>query len=266
MSPAVRRALPMTFVVYVVEALLAAGLGAWVDARFGSLARAAPAQLAVERARRLAQLAENAAPLWDLLTFALPLYALLLLALRPLLTMAWCSSLANTESIAHAVGNARRLYGRSAMINVWLGAVAIIPATGLAATTALGPFAALSLESGSRTAICAGSLATLWALHLLHDLAQAHCRSQLAKPSMLLAARQLLRPRLWASATAWHAAATVISGVFAYLAFASSKGPGLTWAALPLLQVAAFSRLILRSGWLAACLEHAAKAPPNPGR
>ena len=253
-----RRALPMTFVIYGIEALL--GLYAVLP---GALELAPALALALGddglvEALGLETLLDLAGVARVSLR-ALGLAGLAVLVLGPWLQMSWLSALAQRGSVQSAFAAGARLTPRAWLVSLWvllLAALCVAPVLG----AAYGVHRWLAAPVAARThdIVLAGVLALLLPIlciaHVLHDVARARALHLRATRSALGGLRLALRPRMCSrAALAWG------FGIGA-LALATWAGPHLSGSrtasltTLSLLQSALLARLFARSWWLACAV------------
>lgn len=257
---AARRALPMTFTVYVIE---------------GALATFALLPGSVELARELAWLGREPsaqAVLFERVDTLLALARASLLAslvsavtlvlLAPWLHMSWLAALDASGELSAGVfaalrAGARKL-PRAWLVSLWVGLLALAPCAPLL----LGAYA-LHVRYEAATVARQHDLAVLSALglllpvlffvHVVHDLARARALTKRALPSVLDALRSACSPRLLGVALLLAVLGPALSFAGLSLAHFVSHTLTLTLGSLAI-QLAALGRLAVRSVWLAYTL------------
>lgn len=249
------RALPMTFVVYVVEACLA--LMAVGPLAIELTEDARPSfRSSLGRVVWL-ETVDALAPAFRAQRTGAILSALLLLLLAPWLQMAWLQALAGPISVARALREAAALYGRAwsvSIVTLLLTAVVASPFV----VTLLVVDDWVSNSSDARLHDLALLTAALplvpiaWTALLLHDLARARSLAATAWSSVMGSLRAALSVRAQLPAIALIGLATGARAAGFWLG-QRSEDPSSINAQL---QLACFVALWLRSAWL-ACALHA---------
>jgi hypothetical protein len=249
------RALPITFTLYVIEALIALTLTVPVASELTRDARALGARpifraAALERALELL-------PLLRVQGRTLALSALVLALLAPLLSMAWLSALGARVEVGRAFGTGARLYLRACLCSL---SVALLLALAL---TPWGLFAYLVdtfIDVGTHARLhdllLAGCLCTalpvLWLFHVAHDLAYAFALRHGALTAARLGLSLALSLRAELSALAIFVLSLLLGALpLGFGVGVSSLGE---LASMAFLQCSAFAGLFLRSVWLAYAL------------
>jgi hypothetical protein len=246
------RALPVTFLVFVLEALLSV-FASWPSG--------------VELAAALQQLSLDPSALRELAILgrsfgrghALAVLSVLLLA--PWLQMSWLTMLSEPQSPLRALARGARKVPRACLLTLALG---------LAFALCAAPFAGLGWavmgwlggepDARRHDLALACALAPLLPLgfyfHVAHDLARAAALEQSSARSLWRGLRIALRPRAWLAALG----ASLVGLLLPLAAHASS------WqlAALPatmLLQSVLLVRTVVRAAWLGHALALVQPAP-----
>jgi hypothetical protein len=249
------RALPVTFALYVVEAVLAITLTVPLGMELSSDARALGTRVlfraaAIERGLQLL-------PALRVQGRALALGTVLLLLLTPLLSMTWLSALSGPLGVSRALEQGARLYLRACAVSL---------AVGLLLALALAPWALFAYSADTWIDLstharlhdllllgCVGTaLPVLWIFHVAHDLARAFAlrRGALASVRLGLAAAISLRAPL--VALALFALGLLVGASPLLLTTAASRLGEMS--SIALLQGACFGALGVRSLWLAYAL------------
>jgi hypothetical protein len=253
--PPAQGALPFTFFVYVVEALIALacalplGLELNADLR-ASLADPSGRAVWLDRVPELI-------PVLRAQGGSAALFGLLWLALSPWLQMAWLYAIARPSGTRGALAQGARLYFRAWRVSLWvivLLALACLP-LGAALPIALWAFSEQGEEQLHDLALAAAAgalLLLLWTAHVLHDLARAHALSLPAWRAVRASLRSCFRPRVQATALAFWLAALALRGTQLLVAALGAELAGA--GAVALLQAACFAALLARGAWLARAL------------
>ena len=258
-----RRALPITFAIYVLEAVLAAvaALPSAVELR-----RIVPARLArdLDAALLLDGLGELAAVL-RVLRMELGLSLLMTALLGAWLQMAWFASMRRELTFTTALLEGAQRAGRALRVSGLVVALFVLLALPF---VGVGYLAHRRLQADARTHDLAlvGALAPLLALgflaYVLHDLARANALSRGAFASVRRALSRLRRPRVVAYALAFAIGGGLLLSVGQLAAAALPEGLAALSIGALLLQLSVLGRLYLRSLWLTCAL--AQSEPPAP--
>ncbi len=249
------RAAPVTFAIYVIEAIFALSVSVPLGSELTRDARAMGGR-ALFRAAAL----EHGLALLPALRIqgrSLALSALLLLAVTPLLRMAWLSALATPLGVRRALARGTSLYGR---------ALATSLALGLAAALALTPWllfayvadAVVDADTHARLhdllllAALGSALPLLFMAHVAHDLAYAFALQHGPVRAVRLGLRAALSPRAFGAALLASLLASLLAGAPLFLP-ASANGAGELFSSA-LLQASCLLALGVRSLWLAHAL------------
>lgn len=252
------RALPVTFLVYVLEAALAV-FASWPNG--ASLVERLP-ELSLDPAalKTLAALAQGLAR-----AHGLALAALLLLA--PWLHMSWLAMLSEPQSPLRALATGARSVTRAVRVSLTVG---------LAFLLAAAPFVALawgtlhwlgeSSDARRHDLILAVLLAPLLPLafyfQIVHDLARAAALAPQARRRVRRGLAIALRPETWLAA-----AGAALAGVALPAAAHASAWQLSALPATMLLQSVLFVRLVVRAAWLGHALALVRPAPePSTGK
>lgn len=253
------RASPITFLVYVIEALLALSVSAPLSAELTLDARALGAR-ALSRAAAL----EHGLTLLPALRVqgrSLALALLMLLALTPLLRMAWLSALATPLGVRRALARGKQLYGR---------ALATSLALALCTLLALAPWFLFSYATDAivdestharlHDVLLMGSLFSalpvLFLAHVAHDLAHAFALQHGPLRAVRLGVRAALSPHAFALGMLASVLGLLLGAAPLCLPASMSRAGDLFTSAL--LQAGCLAALATRSVWLAhalACTE-----------
>lgn len=253
-TAAALRALPVTFVVYMLEAGLALlmalplGLELLDDGR-ASLSTSVGRAVSLDRAVSLL-------PALHVQATASLLHLGLLLLLAPWLQMAWLHALARPSSVGRALAQGAHLYLRAWLVTLWVAVLAALAsAPFLVAASLVERMLAdgdARLHDALLAGVCLPLVLVLWLAHVLHDLGRARALSHGAWASlrgslgMAFRLRAQLPALLFAGlGSAAHAAAWLLiaRGTF-----------GSSIPSVALLQLACLLGLFARSGWLACAL------------
>lgn len=256
------RALPTTFALYALGALLAV---------FGAL----PLSLELADARDVGSAAwdasrsaafleglleRSAAGRSGIVSLGLSLATSLLLG--PLLHMSWLAALDAPVTLGAALGRGAARAGRAALVSLVVGAA------GLGACAVLGGLVYLlhgALETASaRThdlTLLVAAMPVLGAallVHVWHDLARAHALTQGVRTSVQQALPLTVRPRFFLRGLALSAVGLglVVAAESAVALLPSSAFTAL--GSVVVLQSALLARYVLRSLWLTCTLSAAA--------
>jgi hypothetical protein len=253
--PAALRALPLTFVIYVVEAVLALYCALPLSLELGADPRASLSS-AIGRAvwldRGLELLpALRVAGHSSLLSLAL------LLLLSPWLQVAWLSSMQRAFGSLRALEQGLRLYLRASIVSLLCLLVAVLLALPWAGAAWLAD-ALLAAPARARLHDCA--LAVLLApcalvliyAHLVHDLARARALDAGAFAAVAFGLRAALRGRVLLAGLILLLTGLALRALQLYM---SQRDAGLgAWLGVAPVQSASFAGLFVRSLWLATCL------------
>ncbi|MET0339684.1 MAG: hypothetical protein ABW252_01715 [Polyangiales bacterium] len=256
------RALPMTFLVYAIEAALAAFavLPGALELTPGWAASPGPR---LEALRIDALLSLGAVGRTSLRGFALA--ALALFVVGPFLQMSWLSALTSPMSVQRSLAQGARSTPRA-----WLVSLGMLVPTALAVAPALGAaylvnrFVADDRARDLALAACALGLgaALLWA-HAAHDVARAQALARRAGASVLFAVRASLWPPLLLRAALAFVVGLALPALALWLASLVATRPYGVLLGVLLLQSALLGRLMLRAWWLAAAVSARAEAPAS---
>ena len=255
------RALPMTFALYVFEAVLAA-LGVFPLAN--ELARRAPTTNdAIGLAQWLERIpSQGASARVGAVGVALACAALLLVS--PCLHMGWLSALSRRESVMDSLHQGVRLWIRACLVSLWIAAALALSAVPFAAAGwGISRVLARQLNDRVHDLVIVSALPLLAAFaffaHVWHDLARARALHEGAFTSMRRSLRAAVRLSVLLRALLW-------GGLGGLLVVASQLLARDHAGALLLvgpLQLAILTRLLLRSRWLAdalACADEGAES------
>ncbi|HEX6245491.1 MAG TPA: hypothetical protein VFZ61_31425, partial [Polyangiales bacterium] len=203
--PAALRALPLTFFVYVVEAMLALYCALPWSLEVGADARASLSS-AIGRAVWLDRVGEllpavRVAGRSGLLSLGL------VLLLSPWLQMAWLSSMQQSVSAAAALEQGVRLYLRAvgvSLLSLLVAALLVVPWAGaawLAHALLAAPTRARLHDCALVVLLSPCCLALVYA-HVMHDLARARALSAGAFAAVAFGLRSALRARVLLAALA----------------------------------------------------------------
>jgi hypothetical protein len=267
-SRAVARALPMTFAIFVFEALCAV-----------SAALPLALELARKPALRLLDAADQAAVLTLPLELApafrvaatqasLALGALLLIS--PWLQMSWLAALDQPRSLRSALLLGARRVPQAFVVSACSTVVLLVLALpfGLLAF-ALGRVFDPAANAKLHDLVVLQSLAPvalvlLW-LVPVHDLARAEALHRPALGSVRHALRLAVRrPSVLLRALVFFVAGSAIALTAQVVVGAAAAAPFRTLTTVAILQSALFTRLVIRSGWLAGALA-CASSRDGPG-
>jgi hypothetical protein len=239
------RALPVTFLVYVLEALLAV-FASWPSG--------------VELSAKLQALSLDPAALHELATVSRGygrghgLAILAVLALAPWLHMSWLAMLSEPQSPLRALARGARSMPRAWLVTLALGSIFVLcaaPFVGLA----FGVVQALGDDPDARRHDLAllGALLPMLPLalyfHAAHDLARAASLTLHTWRSVWRGLRLALQPLVFATALA----ATLVGVALPLAAHAGSWQLG-SLPATMLLQSVLLLRLVVRASWLGHAL------------
>lgn len=260
-TAAVLRALPMTFVIYALEAglavLIAMPLGLeLLDDRRASFSSALGRAVSLDRVATLL-------PALRVQSTAGLLHVGLLLLLAPWLQMAWLEALARPCGIGHALAAGAQRYLRAWLVTLWVSVLAALASTPfLVAASVLERLLAdgdARLHDVLLTSACLPLVLVLWLAHVLHDLARARALSDGAWASVRGSLSRTFRLRAQLPALLFGGL-VLAAHAAAWLAVARGTFAGAI-PALALLQLAAQLGLVARSCWLScalACAEESA--------
>lgn len=257
MSVDVRRALPLTFLIFVLEALFGAlaalgPAGAWASALAAAPWQASDTAILLEQLPGLiaAVVAHRRTSLAALVVLGL---------LGPWLQLAWLRALSETSSVGNALIDTVKLVPRAWLITLMVALVAMLAALpfGLGAY-GLHRLLARGADARLHDLALAGVLSplvplALWA-HALHDLARAAALERGALAALRVALRASTDARMLGSALclalAGHGLVLIASSATLAL-----RGHALDALVTTLvLEAALLGRLVLRSMWLARAL------------
>lgn len=251
--PAALRALPLTFVIYIVEAVFALYCALPLSMELGADARAT-LTTAIGRAVWL----DRALELLPALRLSgrsglLSLASLVLLS--PLLQMAWFSSMQPAFGAMRALEQGLRLYLRAVTVSLLcalVGALLLLPWAGAAwlADALLAAPARARLHDCTLGVLLSPTCLVLVYAWLVHDLARARALRVGPFAAVALALRAALRARVLLSALVLLLASFALRALQLY---ASQRTAG-ALLSVGLLQSACFGALFVRSLWLATCL------------
>jgi hypothetical protein len=259
-----QRALPITFVVYMLQALLASFVALPVGVELLALV---PQALADDSgAALLFDSVERVGSLLRAARLELVIAIATMLLLGPWLQMAWFVALERPTSTAEAL-----VEGAQRVVRAWLVSAAVATAFVLLAL----PIAAVAyflhdffaLRGDARSHDLALSLALLPLLplafvsYVLHDLARACALSTPALRSVRCSVRASLQPRVLAAALLVATLGAALLGLAQWAAGALSHGRLALLAGTATLQLSLLARAYLRSLWLACAI---ARAEPLP--
>lgn len=253
------RALPVTFVVYMVEACLALLLTLPIGLELLDDGRASLSS-ALGRAAWL-DLLPALAPALRMHATASVLHLVLLLLLAPWLHLSWLYALSRPSGVGPALGEGARLYLRAWLVTFWVALVATLASAPFLVSAALvervlGDGDA-RLHDLVLATVCLPLLPVLWWAHVLHDLARARSLTRGAWAAVRSSLTDAARIKVQLVALLLSAAASG-AAVVAWLLVGRGTVPQNVPAFL-LLQLACLLALFLRSVWLAhtvACAEH----------
>jgi hypothetical protein len=249
------RALPVTFAIYVVEAVLALWCAGPLGLELGDDARAT-LTTALGRAIWLDR-ASELAPALRVSGRSSLLALLVLLLLSPWLQMAWLHALARPLGMRRALEQGSRLYLRALSTSLLLacvGALLLLPWAGAAWLC----HALVSAPARARVhdlllcALLSPCALVLVYLHLAHDLARARALTDGVFRAVRVGLRTALRASVVLAGLSLFAAALAVRGLHFY-AFRHDAQLGAFGGAL-LLQAACLAALFVRSLWLSVCL------------
>jgi hypothetical protein len=251
------RAAHVTFAIYALEALLALFVSAPLTSELTRDARALGAR-PLFRAAALEHGLELL-PALRVEARSLTLAALLMLALTPLLRMAWLSALASPLGVRRALGEGARLYLRALSASLLLLACTVL---------ALAPWLLFAylvdawLDARARLhdlllfAAAGSVLPVLFLASVAHDLAHAFALAHGPLRAARLTLRAALSPRAFPAALLALIAGALV-GALPLLLLANASPAGALFA-VALTQAGAFCAAGVRSVWLAhalACTE-----------
>lgn len=252
------RALPLTFVVYTVEACLALLIALPLGVELLDDGRATLAH-ALGRAVWLDRLG-SLLPTLRLQSTASLLHMALLVLIAPWLHMAWLYALAQPAGVGRALAEGAQRYVRAWLITLW---VLLLTALASAPFLAAASVAEALLRDGDArlhdlvlSAVCLPLLLVLWVAHVLHDLARARALGEGAWSAVRSSIGMALRPRTQLPALLFALLALAVHGAIWLLVTRGTLDQRVP--SLALLQLACLLGLFLRSGWLAwtlACAE-----------
>lgn len=258
--PAALRALPLTFVIYLVEAVLALYCALPLSLELGADARAS-LTTAIGRAVWL----DRALELLPALRLSgrsglLSLASLVLLS--PLLQMAWFSSMQRSFGAMRALEQGLRLYLRAGLVSLLCALVALlllVPWAGAAwlADALLAAPARARLHDCTLALLLSPSCLVLVYAWLVHDLARARALGAGPFAAVAFGLRAALRARVLLSALVLLLGGL---GLRAVQLYASQREAG-ALLSVGLLQSACFGALFVRSLWLATCLTCTEREP-----
>jgi hypothetical protein len=245
------RALPMTFLIYVIEVVLALTLTVPVVTELSGDARALGAHPVLRAAALERVLSLLPALRVSGRTFGLGVLVLLLLT--PLLRMAWLASLAGSLSVRAALAQGANLYLRAAAASLWIGALlclVLVPWALFAylVDTWVDAAGHARLHDLLLLGCAATALPAVFLVHVAHDLAHAFAlrHGALASARLGLSAALSLRTLLVALTLLLLGLAV---GSLPLLVASSAR-----LFSVALLQGATFATLAVRSAWLAHAL------------
>jgi hypothetical protein len=255
---ATMRALPVTFVVYVIEACSALLLSMPLGLELLDDGRATLSH-ALGRAAWL-DLLPSLMPALRVHGTSTLLHVGLLLLLAPWLQMAWLSALAQPMGVGRALAEGARLYLRAWLVTLWVVLLASLGSVPF--LVAASVIERLLSEGDARvhdlllSAACLPLLLVLWWAHVLHDLARARALTHGAWSSVRSSLGPALQPRVQLPGLLLAGLALATQAAVWALVGRRTLDPYLP--ALALLQLACLLGLFLRSLWLAhalACAE-----------
>jgi hypothetical protein len=254
------RALPTTFVIYVLQALVALVVG--LPASLSLLEEAPTGSSALSHAQWLERFIAWGAPARLAGVTGLLVVALWLL-LSPWLHMAWLSALAQPASLGTSLAHGAQRWWRACLVSVLVAvfvAVAAMPFA-LVVWLTLWMVDGVSNDRVHDLALMgsvAPALPLALAAHAWHDLARARALHEGAFRATLRSARDALRIRVGLSALIWLALGNVMA--LGAHGLCASLNRSAAWH-VGILQAALLGRLIVRSRWLAHTLERTAPPP-----
>ena len=265
MSGLALRALPMTFAIYAIEALL--GLFAVLPGALELSPVLAHSDGASLQALRLETVLDFAGVARATLR-TLGLAALAGLVVGPFLQMSWLSALAQRNSVQGAFAQGARLTPRAWLVSLLVALLtALFAAPVLCAAYGLHRWLDGTVAARTHDLALLGTLSPLLPMlciaHVLHDVARARALHLRAARSAFGGLRVALRPRVFArAALAW--AVGMLAMALAALLGQRVVEPGVaTLATLALLQSALLARLFARSWWLACALAQIGQVAPE---
>jgi hypothetical protein len=249
------RASPVTFTIYVIEAAFALSVSVPLGAELTRDGRALGGR-ALFRAAALEQ-GLTLLPALRVQGRSLALGALMLLALTPLLRMAWLSALATPLGMRRALARGTSLYGRALATSL---ALALFTLLALAPWLLFAYVADAVVDVGTHARLhdllllgaLASALPLLFLAHVAHDLAYCFALQHPPLRALRLGVRAALSPR--AFAVALLAASLGFLLGTAPLCLPASVSPVGALFNSALLQASCLAALGTRSLWLAYAL------------
>jgi len=249
------RTLPMTFAIYVIEAVLALGCSAPLALELGadtrtSLISASGRAAWLDRALELA-------PALRVTGRSSVLALLVLLVLSPWLQMAWLHALSRPLGLRRALEQGSHSYLRALSTSLLLGCVTmllLVPWAGAAwlCHVLVSAPARARVHDLLLCVLLAPCLLVLAYAHVAHDLARARALSSGAFAAVRVGLRSALSGRVWLVGLPLFAAALGLRAAQLYT-FVHDAALGV-WGNVALLQGACMAALFVRSLWLAVCL------------
>lgn len=248
-----RRALPLTFAIYVLHALVATFVA--LPTSVALLDRVRPSSSAPSDVAVLLESGDSLEPLLHASTLDLVLAALALLLLSPWLHMSWCVALTSSTSTLGALERGASLAGRAWLVSLAVGLIALLAALpfGCGAYVLHLHYEAATEAKVHDLAVAAALIPLLpcaFVASVLHDLARVSALSRGAIASVRRSLR-MARPRLLALALALSALGWAIVALSHALVAPLGSGPIALVLTVTLLQLALLAKLVVRSAWLA---------------
>lgn len=256
-----RRALPLTFAIYVLHALVATLVA--VPTSLSLLARVRPYSRFPSDVAVLLESGDSLGALLHASALHLVLAAVALTLLSPWLHMSWCVAITNSTSTLGALERGAGLTVRAWLVSLSMALLALLAALpfGCGAYVLHLHYEAATEARAHDLAVAAALVPLLpgaFVASVLHDVARVSALSRGAIASVRRSLR-VARPRLLALALALTVLGWAMVVASQALAAILGTGPLALVLTVALLQLALLAKLVVRSAWLACA--HATVGP-----